>query len=173
MAKIQSGGTVDLLVLSQAEAKVGDFKWSALDETTFNGEHLGLWKHCNGQSCVGTAYATMTGNTTVPNALVDGSFIRQAKSGRSIASKETDSIQGHKHIQAFGNNAGTGPRYGDATGLPSISQYRDFDIGAGYTNYTIAPYTSEPKSLDGDTVRTDLETRPKNIALNLYVKVGY
>jgi hypothetical protein len=149
MAKIQTGQVVDLQVMSQVEAKVGDYKWSHLEVTPFGDEHLGQWMLCDGQSASGTAFATLTGETNVPNALADGTFIRQAKSGRTKGSYEADENKSHNHTHV---------KYGQTTSTGS---------------YGIPPQGSSSTPQYGTTSTVGDEARPKNIALNLYVKVGY
>jgi hypothetical protein len=160
MAKIQDGQAIDLITFSKAEAKVGDYKYSHLDAATFAGEHLGTWMLCNGQSCAGTAFQVMTGQATVPDAVTNGEFLRQAKSGRTVGSAEADAFQGHKHTstaQVLTNINEGSYAEGSSRALRTLQQ-----LQTGYTN-------------DGSlgSPRVADETRPKNIALNLYVKVGY
>jgi hypothetical protein len=182
MSKIQAGASIDLMTFSMAEAKVGDYKWSALDETAFGDEHLGEWKLCNGQSCTGTAYQQITGQSTVPNALTDGAFIRQAKAGRTLGSFEDDAT-------ALPNNAfsGTADSSGAHTHTARISNSYGgnansmvaSNAGSGGTNTTSSGSGVVNTSSSGAHTHTltitggDTETRPNNIALNLYVKVGY
>lgn len=164
MAKINSSDALDLITLSKAENKVGDYKWSALSETAFSNEHLGQWMLCDGRSCAGTGYATLTGSTTVPDATTDGTFIRQAKAGRALGSFEADDFKSHTHlqnahshgIQMYAQNVQNG------SGVPQSIAQAPLG-GVATTNSS----TATNQNTGG------AETRPKNIALNLYVKVGY
>lgn len=172
MAKIQSGQAIDLVTLSKAEAKVGDYKWSALPVVEFEDEHLGSWKLCNGQSCAGTLYQTITGNATVPDSTTDGTFIRAAKSGRILGSTEADSMQGHGHDLYVGNTS-SGFAHGNANNQIALA-----DVAGGRVLKSAASGSQDlinAAKTDGvnGTPRIANETRPKNIALNLYVKVGY
>jgi hypothetical protein len=166
MAKITAGQPMDLVAMSQAEAKVGDYKYSALNEAAFSGEHLGTWMLCDGRSCVGTNYQTLTGSATVPNAVSEGLFIRAKSSARAVASTEGDAIRnivGPTGVHAVGaaNQNPSGPCY----------------FGSGYTNSFSGVSGNNQSSgwiFDASrVVPTAPENRPKNIALNLYVKVGY
>lgn len=158
MAKIQAGQPIDLIVLSKAEAKVADYKWSELSLADFSNEHLGTWAAVDGSSVTGTLYQTLTGKASVPDATIDGLFIRVAKPGRSVCSIQSDAFQGHFHN---GRNATS------SSGNGSIA-------GGGASAVTNATCIKDPIS-DGTngTPRVADETRPKNIALNLYVKVAY
>ena len=164
MGKITTGQVIDLTTFSQAEAKVGDYKWSHMETLDFNDEHLGEWMLCNGQTCAGTSFATATGETNVPNAVSDGTFLRQAKAGRNIGTYEADQFGSHDH--GGGDHSHAAPLY-----------YYD---AAGPRNYFRASYGSQYQANgntynSGTTINTEggAETNPKNIALNLYVKVNY
>jgi hypothetical protein len=95
-------------------------------------------------------YQSITGNSVVPDALTDGTFIRQAKAGRGLGTYEADEFASHRHtispgVMNFAGGSTTNSNGGDGDG----------------TQVTATQFTGGS------------ETRPKNIALNLYVKVGY
>ncbi|MDD3412460.1 MAG: hypothetical protein PHY47_00505 [Lachnospiraceae bacterium] len=172
MAKIENGGVIDLILLSQAEGKIGDYKYSHLTPETFADEHLGKWMLCNGQSCVGTMFHVLTGSTTVPNALTNGAFIRQAKTDRSIGTYESEDFKSHTHIQNAHNHV---------DGFAGVNDHSSF----GATTTAVAGNINSQNgisvnfhALTSSVTATNqntggIETRPNNIALNLYVKVGY
>lgn len=166
MSRLQTGQPIDLLAFSKAEAKVGDYKWSHLNETDFTAEHLGQWMLCNGQSCVGTLFSTITGNTSVPNAFEEGAFLRQAKSDRELGSFEGDAIRnitGSYDAYQSGNWAAAPTVSGAITAFKGSKQ-----------GTTMVGGNSTGLSFDASrVVPTAEENRPKNIALNLYVKVNY
>lgn len=149
MSKITSSDALDLITLSKAENKIGDVKTSMLTLAQFQSEHLGVWMLMDGASCVGTAYEALTGKTVVPDMMTNGTFPRQAKTGRELGSYEADEVKAHGHSFAMrGNNGGTGP--------------------VGY------PYTAGTDASTGNTDATGgAETRPKNTAMNFFIKVGY
>ena len=156
MAKLTAGGVLDLISLSQAENKIGDIKQSLLSAVEFSSEHLGTWMLMNGQSCVGTAYGTLKGVTVVPDMTTEGTFLRQAKSGRAVGSYESDDNKSHNHIDGFAGvntNASYGVTSAPAGNINSQS-------GTSGNNHAI-------------TSSTGSEARPKNIAANFFVKVGY
>jgi len=57
--------------LDQLEV-IGEVKLSSLTLTQFQAATSTSWIEANGQSSVGTAYAQLTGNNTVPNVSVSG-----------------------------------------------------------------------------------------------------
>lgn len=154
---------MDLLVLSKVDAEIGDYQWSHLSETDINDEKLGTWMLVDGRSCVGTAFASKTGEINIPNAAADGSFVRQTGPGRNVGTHEEDTLQGHNHAsESWAGYQGTGDKN------PNNQGYG----GSGPYGNTVM--TKEMKDFPGNgTVRYGPETRPKNIALNLYVKVNY
>jgi hypothetical protein len=158
MAKIQTGQALDLLTLSQVEAKVGDYKWSHLSPIQFNNEHLGTWLLAEGGSTEGTQLEALVGTVTLPDAKTNGAFLRQAKTGRAIGSYEEDQIQGHEHTQNMRNN--TAGYWGDNNASPR-------------NDVMSLPTAGIVSDGVNGTPRVGDETRPKNIALNLYIKVSY
>ena len=165
MAKIQAGAILDLVTFSRAENKLGDVKSSMLTLAEFQAEHLGEWRLMDGASCVGTAYATLKGVTTVPNATTDGTFLRQAKAGRALGSFEADENKSHNHTQnatAYNVNAVIGGIYFRNTNR--VSAGMDTSVGS-IANYTV---NTNAMNVDGGT-----ETKPKNVAVNFFIKVNY
>lgn len=164
MSKIQSNDALDLITLSKAEAKIGEVKETLLTVEQFNAEYLGTWLLMNGQSCVGTAYATLTGKTVVPDMTTDGMFLRQAKSLRTLGSAEGDAI---RNITGSLDNV----RFDDG-----VSASGPFSIanGAGGTGHVGGSNGDYKILFDvSKSVPTADENRPKNIAVNFMVKVGY
>lgn len=94
------------------------------------------------------------GSTTfrLPDLITDGLFIRaQNPADSSFGRREEDEIKSHTHHSGFGSeNASGAARYGETTGLPSVSLAGDI-----YT--TFASTKAANTSSTGGT-----ETRPKN-----------
>jgi hypothetical protein len=161
MAKILAGDIVDLLTFSKAEAKVGQIVESLLDFATFSNEHLGIWYPLDGRSCSGTAYHALSGKTTIPDAMTDGMFLRQAKSGRVVGSAEADEFKSHTHIQDAHSHGITLGGDGAANGTSAQRTVNSFTPGNTFNA------TATNQNTGG------AETRPKNIAVNYYIKVNY
>jgi hypothetical protein len=160
MGKITTGQAVDLVTMSQASAPIGEIKHSMLLEADFNDENLGTWYLLDGRSCVGTAYQAVSGENSVPDAITNGEFLRQAKPGRAVGTAEADSNKDHYHgrMEPQSTTTFSGNYVGDGHyGVPWTGW-------AGHTSYR--PSSSHGREGAG-------ESKPKNIAVNLYIKVEY
>lgn len=184
MAKIQSGQPLDLFLASQMEAKIGQVVESLLDYESFQNEHLGTWYPLDGRSCIGTVFASATGMTTVPNALADGSFLRQAKLGRSLGSNQAEDFKSHTHIQNAHNHTQNAHNHnllmagGGSSGNAGTYFGSDSRWSAGSGSYTSGSHvqSSTPTNIASTAINQNTggeETRPANIAVNFYIKVGY
>lgn len=113
------------------------------------------WQLCDGSSCAGTDYATVTGNTTVPD--MRGAFLRGNDpsatrdpdgASRALGSFQNEEFKSHNHAGLFygaGSNAGV--------------------IGSGWADSAVYPSHSTQ-------VAGGAETRPKNISVNYYIRVN-
>lgn len=147
------GEAVDNYTASKFNAAIGTYRQSSLTEAQFNESSLGQWMLCDGRSCIGTAYHAITGNETVPDAKTEGTFFRQAKSGRALGSYEADEFKSHTH------------NYQTSRALDSSGRSNAY-IGYGQNSYR-ANYSGKIFNTGGD------ESRPKNIATNFFIKVNY
>lgn len=145
---------------------VGEVKSTVLTESEFStlmGAEASKWKLCNGQSCVGTAYATATSRTTVPD--MRGRFMRMLD--------PTDAVD------PDGSTRSIGDTQGDETAINSLKL--NVRVGgtnndlwhdsthqvAGAANYEPAEYQNANALRGGD------ETRPKNVAVNYFIKTDW
>lgn len=158
-----TGQIIDNIVLSKVDAPIGTYRDSDLEPELFNEENLGTWMLCNGDDCSNTEYGQKTQKTNVPDFVTDGTFRRQAKAGRELGSFEADDNKNHQHVGGFARANGYAyadqALYGEyigAGGKAAPSQ-----AGGGYQGSYA--YTSP----------TGGEARPKNIACNVYIKVGH
>ena len=163
-----TGQAIDNMLLSKIEASIGTYRDSDLDIATFNLQNMGTWMLCNGQSSVGTEYETLTGKAVVPNFVTEGSFRRQAKAGRSVGSHEADENKSHKHN--IGNtdtgtaSLGNSGQRQDTGSNTTISTY-NYSNGTYYYTTSAGSYRAQPTGGD--------ETRPKNVACNVFIKVNH
>ena len=158
MGKDFTGKVIDNIVLSQIDAPIGSYRESDLSVEKFQEEAIGIWMLCNGQSCAGTLYAQTSNKLVVPDFVTTGAFTRQAKNGRAIGSYEADQFQGHKHD--------LGPITNGAGGAGRIVAGNENSDWVGSSMLPISDGTN-------GTPRTGNETRPVNIAVNIFIKVGY
>lgn len=172
MAKIQSGEVLDIITLSKLDAEIGDYQWSHLTEIQFNDEKLGTWFLCDGRSAEGTAFEEKTGADKVPDMKTNGAFLRQASGTRVMGTYEADQMQGHWHSDAGHAHSATASENNGLTPSQTIrgGNGKTFGWSVGSSGANI-----RSPSTDGTngTPRTGNETRPKNVALNLFVKVNY
>jgi hypothetical protein len=153
---LQNGFVLDLIALSEAAASVGDVKHSLLTEAQFGARNLGTWVLMDGRSCIGTQYATLTGNANVPDTTTEGTFLRQAKAGRGLGTFEADDNKAHRH--------GLKQEYG----VPGNASYPP---GGNYSQLTSRPEYGYTNNITVETVG-GAEARPKNIAVNFFIKVN-
>lgn len=179
MAKITSSDALDLIVLSKASAPIGAVIHSTLSEVQFAAENLGTWALMDGRSCAGSAYATLTGSSTVPDATTGGTFLRQAKSGRAIGSFEDEDFKSHTHVQ----NAHTHiqdahshvtPRGWETnSGGTSASYTSSSSTANAWSNSTNTAVATNQNATATNQNTGGTETRPKNLAVNMFIKIGY
>lgn len=148
-------------VMSKISDKVGTIVQSPLSQAEFNVDNPGTWLLMNGQSCSGSEYQTLTGSTTVPNLVSQGAFLRQAKSGRAQGSYEDMDWKGF-----YQSNTGQNTwSYGHNNVYMGKST-------SGYVGNLFQGYWAGPAAATGTKWDTS-EIRPKNIAVNHFVKIDY
>jgi hypothetical protein len=160
MAKLQVGEVVDLIAFSKASAPLGDIKQSMLTLAQFAAENLGDWVLADGQSCLGSAYASVTGNLIVPDMRGAVSRMKSYGSGKNpdgdlaLGAYQADQFASHSHTL---NNT------------PNIS----FFGGSGGTGFTNGGTWSGPNAVPSIAANGGNETRMKNVTVNFFIKIGY
>ena len=176
---IGSFGTDDVSEISgtsnKDQGKVGDVIHSMLTEEQFIAENGAGWVLADGRDVTGSKYATVTGNTTVPD--MRGQFLRGKDHGRhlidgrgnpddlNLGVSTEDKFEDHKHDtvdNSFGKEAAL---YATAQGQnPPGPNNSNMLTGTG--------------SSGGVYIRTSLansgggnETRPKNTTVNIFIKI--
>ena len=162
MAKIQLGEVIDLMTLSKASAPIGDIKHSMLTPAQFSDENLGEWVLCDGRSCAGSAYQATTGNILVPDAVTQGAFLRQRTGIRVLGSYEADDIGFHSHGQRAGGSGGGN--------TPMVAPAGQGGTVVGTMTNSLAASTSRHIFTDA---AGGSETKPKNVAVNFFIKINY
>lgn len=147
---------------------VGMIVHSLLTEAQFQALNGIGWVLADGRSITGSKYAEITGATTIPD--MRGQFLRGKNNGRSDGNQDSageralgdykaDKMQGHRHNSVQGAQFILDLNAGDASGANGTTRTRGL-IG-------------DPSS-DGTngTPRTGSETQPKNIAVNIFIKIN-
>ena len=141
---------------------IGTIKYSILNEPTFqkiNGEG---WVLMDGKSFPGSDYHTLTGKIDIPDAR--GRFLRMLDHGSNrdpgrneMGSNQADTFRAHRHSIS-------GQKH------PHTSDY----LGGSTANYGLN-HTYDRNNYQYKQVISDeggVETRPKNIAVNVFIKIN-
>lgn len=162
---------------------VGMIVASMLTEAQFQSLNGSSWVLAAGQSVAGTLYATVTGNTTAPD--LRGMILRGKNNGRVDGQQDVD---GERTLGALQGQSTKLPNSGFSTSSTGSHQHNTLIGGAG----SIAAYPGDNSHMgsssggagwrtytDGQGVHShsitaggDSETRPKNIAVNHFIKVN-
>jgi hypothetical protein len=144
--------------------KIGDVKQSFLTEVEFQAEHDDTWVLCDGRDVIGSDYAVLKeGDAVTSHNIPDarGQFLRGLDTsgtvdpdgaGRVIGDSQVDDFKEHDHTMRY------------------VATY---DLRAtGGTDM----YGTNISSFNKDNPETDLrggaETRPKNVAVNMFIKIN-
>jgi hypothetical protein len=163
------------------QVPVGTIRASLLTLAQFQTEVDGVWMLANGGSAAGTAYATVTGNSVVPD--MRGVIPRGKNNGRAdgkqnpagdlaLGTHQDDAMQGHLHDLMVGNTS-SGFAHGQANNQIALAD----NAGSRVLKSTVAGSQDliHLPMTDGSngTPRTASETRMKNVTVNWFIKVGY
>ncbi|NUN09595.1 MAG: tail fiber protein [Ignavibacteriaceae bacterium] len=174
---------------------IGTIIISALSEAQLNtlmGGNTGRWKICDGQTCSGTTYATLTGRSTVPD--LRGMFIRGASSqqktastgelitynGSSVLTFQEDKVQGHAHTNdahyhLTNHYQGSDVAHAEFWGGAGQSTANPHGIGR-YGNSQQMTSTEitikAPSAYNNGTPRVSTETKPASVSFNYFIKVN-
>ena len=151
--------------IDDTEAKVGDLVHSMLTEVQFQAQRSTNWVLADGRSVVGSEYEALTGNSSIPDSR--GQFLRGKNNGRAdgqenpagdsaLGTQQTDAMQLHAHD----HNAGTSSEFGS---------YPDGAATGPVVNVGIL---GPSEYLGGGVPRTDVETRVKNVTVNIFIKIN-
>jgi hypothetical protein len=163
--------SADILFLnggsSRDSGKVGDVMHSTLTEEQFIVENGSGWILADGRSVVGTRYASLIG-TSVPD--MRGQFLRGKNNNRTDENKNPDgeialgvqtgdTMQGHWHAAIYSSNR-------------NVNETRDTRLSNTAEDFIDLDSTRQPIS-DGvnGVPRISSETRPKNVTVNIFIKI--
>lgn len=146
-------------------ASIGDIKASVLTELDLQAELDSTWVLADGRNVAGSDYATLTGQTNIPD--LRGMFLRGRNNGRSdgwqnpdgelnLGQLQNDDFKIHSHNASGSFQARSGPG------------------GIGY--YGLAENSSAPGASVGVSVFVDAnggnESRPRNVTVNYFIKIN-
>ncbi len=162
-----------VLLKTQAASGIGAIKNSMLTEVQFQAQNGSGWVLCDGRDVTGSDYDTLTGNTTLPDAR--GQFLRGKSHARAdgqenpdgdstLGLQQTDKAQGHTHAMAFAYG-GTIP-----AGSWGVIQNSSAKSSAA-ANTSIMDVDLFDDGVN-DAPRTGKETAPKNITINIFIKIN-
>ncbi len=172
--------------LEKSVMPVGSIVNSLLTLAQYQSENGDCWKLANGGILNATdELKIITGMSTIPDALTNGTFLRQAKSGRTVGSFEDEAFMQHTHIQNSHNHAQNAHNHHSGQGYIDTSGGQYGAVAGGgnqrYTNMSagnpVARWnTSSTTATNQDATAINqnaggTETRPKNVAVNMFVKV--
>ena len=156
-------------IVNVANGNIGDIRHSMLTLAQFQTANGTGWVLMDGSSCAGTTYASITGNSTLPDAR--GLFLRAAGTNGSALNGKTPT-------------ATLGTRQGDATAKNGLydaghNHLQDASGGGGAVHgvligsvLTTLNWDSGIKNGTAALASTDTETRPANLAVNIFIKVN-
>lgn len=168
------------LINIPTSGNIGDVKASMLTLAQFQAINGVNWVLADGSSAAGTTYAAITGASNVPD--MRGQFLRGKNNGRvdgnqdpsgerALGVLQADQMQGHGHAYYSNQNFNIGGNAGYArvprqTGINADLQSADV------VNTSNTPIREPTTNGSNGTPRTGNETRPRNVAVNYFIKVN-
>jgi hypothetical protein len=168
-----SDGVVSSISLSGSKGYLGEIRSSLLTEPQFQAIAGTNWVLMDGRSVAGSDLATLTGFTNIPDGR--GEFLRGLDNGRGVdPARAMASAQGDSTAMpnnAFGttvdgNHSHTVWRYKTLTG-GILAYTANNDDGTEYTYQSGAAGNHAHTITGGDS-----ETRPRNVAVNYFIKIN-
>lgn len=141
---------------------VGTVIHSMLTTTQFSAEYGDNWVLADGRSVTGTKYASVTGNSTIPD--MRGTFLRGKDNGvgrnadgdLALGTYTDDKFESHTHTI-----------YADLSGSGSIPSPSHVIQDAAITVPGVAYETTGSISASGSN-----ETSPKSIIVNFFIRIN-
>lgn len=154
---VNQGDKISAKRFNESISHVGEIKQALLTEEQFQSLYGECWVKMSGQSVAGSDYATITGQSSLPNA--EGRFLRNSGGNAlPLGSVQEDAFQGHHHNVVAGNTGGN-----------NVSRY---DGGNNYAAEYPRATTIISDGVNG-TPRISNETRPVNLVVNMFIKINH
>jgi microcystin-dependent protein len=162
--------------IGEAGDAVGTIKKSMLTIAEFQAENGASWVLMDGADVIGSDLAVLkTGDAITPYLLPDarGQFLRGKDHGATVnpdgdtalGTVQTDEIKSHKHTAGATLSLPTGAYKYGATAqnfIPYLDVTSLYNSGAGGTS---------ARHVNNETVG-EAESRPKNITVNIFIKIN-
>lgn len=152
------GGTINWIL--DYMYPVGGYLWADLDQTQLDSQWgSGRFLLANGQSCAGSRYETLTGNSTVP--LVSGRYLRSKDNGSGndthgdlpLGTTYADQFGSHNHQIRVQATVSAGPQ--------SVGGIANTSPGPGVGG-----------NLFNTTSSGGAETNPRTLVANVFIRVN-
>lgn len=166
---VQQGEVISANEFNSAGFAIGSYQHSSLTKEQFRVVSGDCWRLLDGTSIAGSDLAILTGNSTLADITSEGQFLRQATASRALGSIEGDAIRNIVGSHMDGNRSPIYETTAGNTGAFGPGPYR-----SGYTCSTATNnYSGWPLTFDASrVVPTAAENRPKNIAVNIFIKIN-
>lgn len=166
IASVSTGDLIKASKFNNSTFQIGDIKQSILTLAKFQSIQGNCWRLMDGTSIVGTDLSILSGLTILPDLVTSGNFLRQAKPTRAVGTLEEDAIRnitGSFAAEGLSRDTGLQTASGALYHLPKKH-------GAyGGTGYNGSAQIGLDASL---VVPTADENRPKNMSVNMFIKVN-
>ena len=151
------GGDINYLL--ESILPVGSFMESMLSEAQFQGQTSTGWVLADGRACAGSAYATLTGNATVPDAR--GIFLRGKNNGRVDGKQNPD---GDVALGTF--------QYSDVVShAHAVTASHLVESGGPITHDDGSEFFINDVLITA-AAGSGTETRPRNVTANIFFRIN-
>lgn len=141
---------------------VGDVVQSMLTLTQFQAQRSANWVLMDGGSAAGSTYEILTGNSSVPDLVTSGRFLRQGTPGVV----QSDQNQAHSHDVLYNDGAGGFHKNIAASTLGGSTYYNTSNLPGALSSATGVNGFDTTDSNGGS------ESRPHNVAVNHFIKIN-
>jgi hypothetical protein len=140
---------------------IGDIRNSLLTESQFQSRNGSCWVLMNGQSVSGSLYESLTGRSNLPSAA--GRFLRNAGgSAAALALTQEDDFKAHNH-------GGGDHSHSYSSGTSSLNSAGSYPYPSSVLGGTRSAINNSGTIIAS---QGGSETRPKNLTVNMFVKIN-
>jgi hypothetical protein len=169
-----------ILANISVQAPVGTIVESIMTTAQFQASRGAGWVLCNGQSCAGSAFQTLTGNSTVPDAR--SCTLRGKNNGRSDGNQNPDGefSLGQNQSGNYGSHTHTNTLVNNVGGTNGTLGVGNVLIGGSYPpqaggslSFSMSgpQFTTAPSHADFNNVPLT-ETRARSTIVNYFIRIN-